>query len=155
MFPWAAAVAALAQLDVDVIGTTGPRVDPAFLGVLPSNVRVERFVPQHLILERAAVVMSHAGAGSVLGAAARGLPQVVFPLRADQWENADAATAAGIAITLELEHRAEEDIGVALDRVMHDTQFAQSTIRVAAEIAAMHSPADHVATIEALANISD
>ena len=137
----------------------GPRVDPAVLGVLPSNVRVERFVPQHLILERAAAVMSHAGAGSVLGAAARGLPQVVFPLRADQWENADAATSAGVAITLELEleHRGEEDITAALDRVMHDAKFAEATARVAAEIAAMPSPTDHVATIEALAkgSISD
>jgi UDP:flavonoid glycosyltransferase YjiC (YdhE family) len=101
--------------------------------------------------------MSHAGAGSVLGAAAYGVPQVLFPIRADQYENADAATGAGVAIALETEQRAAGYIRIALDRVLYEAQFDLAATKVEAEIAAMPSPADHVATIEALvgANISD
>lgn len=146
--PWAAAVEALGAADVDVLATIGKHLDPSVLGELPPNTRVERFVPQRFVLERASIVMSHAGAGTVLGAAAQGLPQVVFPLRADQWENADAATGAGVAITLEQDRRSAGDIGDALDRLLDEDQFKQATARVAAEIAAMPSAADHVATIE-------
>jgi UDP:flavonoid glycosyltransferase YjiC (YdhE family) len=157
MFPWSATVATLGTLDVDVIATVGPRVDPAYLGVVSPNIRVEQYVPQQFILDRAAVLVSHAGAGSVLGAAAHGIPQLLFPVRADQWENADAASGAGVAITLELDHRAEDDIAAAIEQLVSDQQFERAAAQVAAEIAAMPFPADHLATIEALVNdnISD
>jgi Erythromycin biosynthesis protein CIII-like, C-terminal domain len=157
MFPWAEAVAVLGTLDVDAIATVGPRVDPAFLGVVSPNVRVERFVPQHFILAKAAVLVSHSGAGSVLGAAAYGIPQLLFPVRADQWENADAASGAGVAITLELDQRSEDDIGTAIERLLADEKLAQAASDVAGEIAAMPTPADHTSTVEALADqpISD
>ena len=150
MFPWAAAVAVLGTLDVDVIATVGPRVDPAFLGVVSPNIHIERFVPQNFILEKAAVLVSHAGAGSILGAAAHGIPQLLFPVRADQWENADAASGAGVAITLELDQRSEGDIAAAVERALTDQQVKHAAAHVATEIAAMPFPADHVATIEGL-----
>jgi UDP:flavonoid glycosyltransferase YjiC (YdhE family) len=148
--PWAALVEVLSAADVDVLATIGRHLDPSVLGDVGPNIRVERFVAQQFVLERAAIVMSHAGAGTVLGAAAQGLPQVLFPLRADQWENADAATGAGGAITLELDQRCAADIGDALDRVLHDEQFVHAASRVAAEVAAMPTAAEHVATIEEL-----
>ena len=75
------------------------------------------------MLERAAAVMSHAGAGSVLGAARTGLPQVLNPLGADQWENADAATDAGIAITCELDQRSDADIAAALSGILNEPKY--------------------------------
>lgn len=147
--PWAAGIAALGSLDVDAIATIGPHLDPAELGDVPANVRVERFVPHRAILERASLVMSHAGAGSLMGAAGQGLPQLLYPLGADQWENADAASGAGVALTCELEQRSTDDIAGMLDRLTHTPSFAAAALQVAAEIAAMPAPADHVATIEA------
>jgi len=148
--PWAAIVAALGQMDVDAVATIGNHVDPSILGEVPRNVRVERFVPQRFVLERAAAVMSHAGAGSVLGASRMGIPQVLNPLGADQWENADAATEAGLAITCELDQRSPADIAAALSSILNDPQYRQAAAKVAEEIEAMPSPADHVVTIEAL-----
>jgi UDP:flavonoid glycosyltransferase YjiC (YdhE family) len=150
MFPWAAALAALGTMDLDVVATVGPRVDPADVGAAPTNIRVERFVPQQFILDKAAVVVSHAGAGSILGAAAQGIPQLLFPVRADQWENADAASGTGAAITLELDHRSEADIGAAVEELLSDKQFGHAAAQVATEVAAMPFPADHVSTIERL-----
>ena len=71
-FPWCELFAALADLAVDAVATIGPHVDPAALGALPPNVRVERFVPQADLLGRASAVVSHGGAGTVLGAASQG-----------------------------------------------------------------------------------
>jgi UDP:flavonoid glycosyltransferase YjiC (YdhE family) len=150
MAPWAAIVAALGSIDVDAVVTIGKHVDPSLLGEVPRNIRVERFVPQRFVLDRASVVISHAGAGSLLGAARRGIPQLLSPLVADQWENADAATSAGIAITCELDQRSDTEIGAAVARLLNDDQFRQVAAKVADEIEAMPTPADLVATIEAL-----
>jgi UDP-glucoronosyl and UDP-glucosyl transferase len=150
MAPWAAAIEALGSIDVDAVATIGPHLDEAVLGDVPSNVRVERFVPQRFVLDRATIVMSHAGAGSLLGAAGRGLAQVLCPLVADQWENADAATGAGVAITCELDRRSAGDITTALQSLLDDDRFRDAASNVAAEIHSMPAPNDHVATIEAL-----
>ena len=72
--PWAPALAALATLDVDAVATIGAFVDPADLGPIPDNVRIERYVDQQHVLSRVSVVASHAGAGSMLAAANAGLP---------------------------------------------------------------------------------
>jgi UDP:flavonoid glycosyltransferase YjiC (YdhE family) len=137
-------------MDVDAVATIGSHMDPSILGEVPRNVRVERFVPQRFVLERAAAVLSHAGAGSVLGAARRGIPQVLNPLAADQWENADAANDAGLAITCELDQRSDVDIATALSSILNDPQYRDAAAKVSDEIEAMPAPADHVATIEAL-----
>jgi UDP:flavonoid glycosyltransferase YjiC (YdhE family) len=94
--------------------------------------------------------MSHAGAGSLLGATATGVPQLLNPIWADQWENADAASGAGVAVTCELEQRSGSDIAAALQRLLDDGRFSDAASRVADEVAAMPAPVDHVATIEAL-----
>ncbi|MBI5089436.1 MAG: glycosyltransferase family 1 protein [Actinobacteria bacterium] len=148
--PWAAAAAAIGSLDVDAVATLGPNVDAALLGEVPTNLRVERFVPQQLLLDRVAVVMSHAGAGTMLGAAAQGVPQVVTPLFADQWENAMAISASGAGIMLGPDRRTVDDIRSALDQALHDETMLEAARRVAHEIAAMPVAADHVAELATL-----
>ncbi|MGB8857937.1 MAG: glycosyltransferase [Ilumatobacteraceae bacterium] len=148
--PWLAAFEVLAALDVDAVATIGPLLDTAMLGAVPANVHVERFVPQALLLSRASVVASHGGAGSVLGAARHGVPQLLYPMAADQWDNADAVSRAGAGIVLELEHRDAADIAAALQRLLHEPALRAAASAVAAEIAAMPSATDHVAAIEAL-----
>ena len=108
-FPWRELFAALGDIDVDAVATIGPHVDPEALGAVPSNVRVERFVPQADLLRGSAVV-SHGGAGTVLGAASHGRPQLVVPLFADQWENGVAVRDAGCGIVLGPDRRGVEDL---------------------------------------------
>ena len=99
-FPWRELFAAFDDLAVDAVATIGPHVDPDALGAVPANVRVERFVPQADLLGRATAVVSHGGAGTVLGTASHGRPQLVVPLFADQWENGIAVNDAGCGIVL-------------------------------------------------------
>ena len=148
--PWAAAFEALADLDVDAVATIGSMLDPATLGVLPANVRVEGFVPQHLVLDRASVVASHGGAGTVLGAALHGVPQLLFPIAADQWENADAVARAGVGVVCELESRSAAELTEGLRLLLGDGSRRESAMLVANEMAGMPLAAEHVVAIEAL-----
>jgi UDP:flavonoid glycosyltransferase YjiC (YdhE family) len=150
--PWSNIFEALASLDVDVLTTIGPQFSFDELGPIPPNMRVERFVPQHLVLDRVALVVSHAGAGSMLAAATAAIPQLAIPTWADQWENADAIARTDAALMLEENEHDTASIHDAVLRLLSDGAFGEAATRLASEIAAMPSPAEHVATLEQVAS---
>lgn len=150
MFPWREVIAALGGMDLDAVATIGPHIDPAGLGPVPANVRVERFVPQADLLHRTSAVVSHGGAGTVLGAAAHGQPQVVVPLFADQWENGLAVTEAGCGIVLEPGRCSVDDVDQTLRALLAGSSHRGAAARVAQEIEAMPSADDLAVEIETL-----
>jgi len=150
MAPWRPMFDALAQIDADVVATIGSQLPLEDLGPVPANVRVERFVPQAQLLARVAAVISHAGAGTMLAAAREGVPQLVIPTWADQWENADAIAGTGAGILLEESERDAESLFDAVNRLLDDPGHRDAASRLAAEIAAMPSPDHFVTTLERL-----
>lgn len=150
MFPWRHLFTALGEMDVDAVATIGPHVDPATLGEVPPNVRVERFVPQADLLGRASVVVSHGGAGTVLGAAALGRQQAVVPLFADQWENGIAVVDAGCGVVHGPDRRSAEDFHGQLRALLDGATHQHAATRVADEVAAMPTAAELTPQIEAL-----
>jgi len=149
--PWAALLDAIGDREVDALVTTGAHGDADGFGVVPGNVRVERFVPQVEVLGRVAAVISHAGAGTMLGAAGAAVPQVAVPLFADQWDNADAIASAGAAIVCEEHERTAASLGAALDRVLADDAHRVAAAALAGEMGLMPSAADLVPRLEATA----
>ena len=91
----------LAGVEVNAIVTVGPDVEPARLGSQPRHVLVERYIAQALVLPRCSALVAHAGAGTMLGALAHGLPQLLLPHGAEQHLNAAACRRAGAALVLE------------------------------------------------------
>ena len=87
---------ALADVECNVIATVGPRSDPGELAPIPENAHVERYISQSLVLPLASVAVAHGGAGSTLAALAHGLPMLVVPQGADQFENAQQCVAIGV-----------------------------------------------------------
>jgi UDP:flavonoid glycosyltransferase YjiC (YdhE family) len=83
---------------VDVVVTIGRQGDPAALGPVPPNVRIERYVPQSHLLARAAVCVSHGSHGVVVGALRHGVPLVLLPLSAGQPFLAQLCFDAGAAV---------------------------------------------------------
>ena len=79
----------LAGEPFDVVVTVGPSGDPEALRPYADNVRIERFIPQSLLLPRAAAFVSHAGSGATLGALRAGVPMLAIPQGADQFLNAE------------------------------------------------------------------
>src|SRR6185436_16936713 len=90
------ALAAVADLPVRALLTTGRGFDVSALGAIPVNVHVEAWVPQRDVLPRVAALVCHGGSGTLLGGLAAGLPMVVVPLGADQPHNGRLVAAAGV-----------------------------------------------------------
>lgn len=141
----------LEQLEVEVVATVGPGLDPASLGPRPDWVHVERYVPMSLLLATSDALVFHGGSGTMLAALANGVPLVVLPVAADQPENADRCAAAGAAVALDVDHRAAGDIAQAAEAVLRDPRYAQAARRVRAEIEAMPMPAAVLLRLEQLA----
>jgi len=115
-----AALAAVDGLAVRVLVTLGRDVDAASLGTLPSNVHVERWVPQRDVLAQAAVVLCHGGSGTTFGALEVGVPLVVVPLFADQPANGRLIAQAGAGL---VSGRSADQLRQALLRVLHDEAY--------------------------------
>lgn len=81
------ALDAVESLDVSVLLTVGRVIDIAALGPVPHNVHVEPWVTQSDVLATADLVVCHGGSGTAFGALAAGVPVVVVPVFADQFEN--------------------------------------------------------------------
>jgi UDP:flavonoid glycosyltransferase YjiC (YdhE family) len=124
------AIDALADLPVDALVTIGDRRDPAELGPLPPNVRVERWVAQADVMPRAAVVVSHGGSGSTLTALAAGVPQAFVPLFVDGPRNAQRVAGAGAGVVV-------DDLARDVRRLLDDPGYTWAAARIAAEIAAL------------------
>jgi UDP:flavonoid glycosyltransferase YjiC (YdhE family) len=124
-------VSALGTLPVRALVTTGG----ATLGATPpANVHVARFVPHALVLPQAAVVVTHAGLGTVHAALSHGLPLVCLPIGRDQPDNAARVEWHGVGLRLSPKS-SPAVIRVAVERVLADPAFAVSARRLAATFA--------------------
>jgi UDP:flavonoid glycosyltransferase YjiC (YdhE family) len=147
---FARVLAGLGGLPLDVVATVGDELDPAELGPLPAHVRVERFVAQAEVLPRSSAVVSHGGSGSVLGALAHGLPQVLIPMGADQPLNAARCEALGVARVLDPVAATPADVRDALAEVLEEPRYREAAERLRREFAALPGPAH---AIELLARL--
>ncbi len=136
------AIGGLARIDADVIVAAGPTVDPAQLGNVPANVRVEAWVPQAELLPHVDLVVHHGGSGTTLGAFGAGLPQLVLPQGADQFTNAEAVVAAGVGAQLIGGAIVEDAIHEQARTLLADEGVLGAARKLGDEVAAMPSPAE-------------
>ena len=130
-------MSALADLDARVLLTTGEGLDPAELGRLPANTRVERWWSQSDVMPHAAAVVGHGGFGTTMAALVAGLPQVVVPLFAfDQHLNAEHVAALGVGVAL-AGAEAVDDLPEAVTRVLTEPSYGAAAQTVAGEVAAL------------------
>ncbi|MGD9960717.1 glycosyltransferase [Nocardioides sp.] len=128
---------ALAGYDGVVVATTGRPLDLDELGPLPANAVVAEFVPQASLLERADLLVSHCGSGTMLGGLVHGVPQVALPRGTDQPDNAALLVRAGAGMLVAPEDYAVESIEAAVATVTGDPTFRSAAERVRDEIATM------------------
>jgi len=143
---------AIVAEDVDLVVTIGSNNDPGSLAELPANVHVYRWLPLRPLLGRCDAVVCHGGSGTTLAALHAGLPLVIVPQGADQFENAAACEKSGTARVLrpgDVEPGAIRDAVLAVIAA-HSTERSAARA-VAAEIAAMPTAFEATAVIETLA----
>jgi MGT family glycosyltransferase len=141
-------LAAVQDTRARVLLTVGRRIDPAALGPVPAHVHVEAWIDQVRILEDADLVVCHGGSGTVPGALAAGVPLVVVPVFADQFENARRIAAAGAGVVVKDDTEAPLDarrpigagaaprVARAIDAVLGDASYRRRARSIAAEMAA-------------------
>lgn len=139
-------IAEAASVDAEFLLAVGD-TDLSPLGVLPANVRALPWVPLAPLLDTADAIVHHGGAGTMLTAAARGVPQLILPQGADHFLNVDAATGLGFAL-----RASADDVDAALlGRLLVDADLRKAAAAVQADIEALPSPTDLVASFESLA----
>jgi MGT family glycosyltransferase len=142
------ALKAVEALDVRVLLTVGRVLDLAALGPVPENVHVEAWVDQGDVLGTADVVVCHGGSGTAFGALAAGVPVVVVPVFADQFENGQRIADARAGVTVDNGERAvghrrvigESDaprIADAIEQVLTVPPYRAAAARIAAEMASV------------------
>ena len=132
----------LADVECNVVATVGLDNDPAMLCPLPANAWVERYVSQALLLPHASVVVSHGGSGAILATLAHGLPTLLLPVGADQFENAERCVELGAGLVLMPGAVTAEAVRAAVETLIAEPSFRERAGAVAAEIAAMPAPRD-------------
>lgn len=146
-----AVVAGLRDEPLDVVVTVGPSRDPAELDPQPPNVFVERYVAQSLLLPGCAAVVAHGGSGTTLAALALGLPLLLLPQGANQFENAERCAAAGAGLRLLPGEVSAGTVRQAVRRLLDEPAWRRRAEEVAAEIAALPPPEEQVPFLESLA----
>jgi hypothetical protein len=142
-----AAVDTVAGLDARVLMTVGRDFDISRLRDVPGNVHVEAWVDQADVLGEARLMVCHGGSGTTYGALAAGVPLVVMPMFADQFDNATVVARAGAGVQVLTGQDAQgrqrpvspEDvprIRQVIETVLADGSYRQAAQTVAAEMAA-------------------
>jgi UDP:flavonoid glycosyltransferase YjiC (YdhE family) len=141
----APAIQGLATLGARVVVAAG-RVRPERLGELPDNVTVRAWVPQADLWPYVDVLVHHGGSGTMLGALTVGVPQLVLPQGADQFANADALIAAGVALCLRPDEVSPDAVAELARQLLspNENSYRHAARAIAGEIAGMPSP-DEVA----------
>lgn len=145
------AIAGLAVLDADVLVSAGPTVAVAELGDVAANVRLEEWIPQADLLPHLDLVVHHGGSGTMLGAFGAGLPQLLLPQGADQFTNSDVVLELGVGDRLMGEEATADAVTEQARRLLTDASVKAATKWLAAEVAAMPSPAEVAAQLPSFA----
>ena len=145
-------LAGLAGAEVEVVVTVSRLHEPAALGELEPTVHVEQWLPLAPLLERCDAVVCHAGTGTTLASLAAGLPLVLVPQGADQFDNARACQRAGAARVLRGDQVTPEAVREAIDAVLLDASPERTAARrLASEIFSMPSATEVAQTLAAFA----
>ena len=132
---------ALEPVECDVVMTIGRNRSVSELGRIPANATVVPYIPQAEILAECDAVVAHGGSGSFLAALAFGLPLVVLPQGADQFDNGRACAELGVAEMILPPEQTVESVRQAVGAVLADERYAVAARSIAAEISAMPSAA--------------
>jgi UDP:flavonoid glycosyltransferase YjiC (YdhE family) len=133
------------ELPVNLVVTTGPGLDPDLVGPLPPSVRTAPYLPQAALLPLCTAVVSHAGAGTMLGALCHGLPQLCLPQGTDQPFNTAALLPTGAALALQPDETTADTVAAAMTRLLGEESFRASAGRLRSEIEAMPTADDVLA----------
>lgn len=143
-----AAARAAARLGARVVVTVGADGDPEPFSGMSAHVSAHRFLDQAALLPHCDLVVSHGGAGTVLGAAAHGVPQLILPQAADHFRNARALCSVNAGRMVDPEHQAADEVMQAMAGVLNSDAYSVAAAALASEISGMSDAAEAARGLE-------
>lgn len=141
-------VRALSTVDCSaVVSTLGMPVDE---DLAADNVRVVDRFPQQLLLERAALFLTHGGYNSIRESVRAGVPMAVRPMFGDQKYNAERVAELGLGA--HVSERGPEAMAQACHRLLDDPPVTAVAQRAQKEMLALPGVEVAVAHLERLAS---
>ncbi|MCY2994489.1 MAG: glycosyltransferase [Planctomycetota bacterium] len=121
-------LAACADLDAQLVLALGKWHDGhgsvrEKLGPLPGNALVVDFAPQLALLDRAALLITHAGVNTVLESLCRGVPMVALPRNADQPGMGARIAFTGVGLRASFQRCTSSELRGLVGRVLAEDSF--------------------------------
>lgn len=129
-FLQAVAEAMIPHADWQLVLSTGNQLTRDDFEKVPEDAVIWPWVPQLQVLERAAVMITHGGLGTVKECIFRGVPMVVFPISRDQPENARRIVHHKLGLGGELSSFSPAGIFALVRQVAESAEIRQSMDRV-------------------------
>jgi UDP:flavonoid glycosyltransferase YjiC (YdhE family) len=129
-------LAAAEGMDVELVVTTGPAVDPAGFRV-PANATVHRYIPHNEVMPTCSAVVGHGGHGTTFRALAHGLPMLILPISplTDQPTIGKTVAEAGAGKVLRKTAHPRQIRG-ALDELLRSESYRTAAATLGARIRA-------------------
>jgi UDP:flavonoid glycosyltransferase YjiC (YdhE family) len=143
-----AALDGLADAPVRVLATWNRRLPDRPLRV-PANARLVEWVSYSRTMPRCALVICHAGHGTMVRALACGSPMVCVPHAGDMAENAARADWAGVGVRLPRRFATPRAVRLAVARALSDRALRERVREVARSPFATEGPARAADLLEA------
>ena len=144
------ALEALADMPVRVALTIGPGHDPREVSSVPPNAHIEQSIPHSVVLDRASLLVSHAGHGSVMKALWHATPMVLVPWGRDQPGVAARAQALGVAEVVPREVASAETLAAGIARVLASTAQRDAAATHGPRLRAQDPPTLAASLVESL-----
>ncbi|MEY3828143.1 MAG: hypothetical protein RLZZ148_2971, partial [Cyanobacteriota bacterium] len=125
---------AVAELDVQLVISLGnPNNKPSDYN-LPDSVIVVSFAPHQKLIDKANIVITHAGMNTTLGALSSGVPIVAIPITNEQPGIASRIARTGVGEVLLLRNLTASNLQAAIKRVLTEDSYKKNALRLKAAI---------------------
>jgi zeaxanthin glucosyltransferase len=133
---WNAVVKAAVDLDAQVVLSLGGAETSELPGKLPDNLLVVPFAPQLEMLDKAVLMITHAGMNSTLESLTAGVPMVAVPIAHDQPGIAARIEWTGTGVRVPASECEPLRLRNAIDTVLGNASYRESAQRFQRIIAA-------------------
>ncbi|MDE6750933.1 MAG: glycosyl transferase [Lachnospiraceae bacterium] len=146
-------IAALKDLNVDVIISCGNAIDREKLGTLPDNIKVYPYVDQLDVLSKADAFITHCGMNSVSESLYMAAPMVLYPQTGEQYAVARRVTEIGAGIMLNDD--SSEGIRAAIQEILNNKAYGAAAVTCSADFRVCPGTAGAAEFIENAPHSSD
>jgi UDP:flavonoid glycosyltransferase YjiC (YdhE family) len=117
---------------------------------VPPNVLLVNWAPQLAVLERASMMMTHGGLGTIKECILFGVPMVVFPVRYDQPRNAERVVYHGLGVQGTIGDVSPRQIHRLIDEVAGNPSFRERARQMGRTFRAIEESGIGVKTVETI-----